>query len=200
MYQKLKIIFILTLSTVAMNCAQRPTHQQHVKQAAEKENIPTYNRKSWGQWADYDRDCQNTRHEILIERSLTKVELSKNGCRALNGKWEDFYTGEFITDSNLIQIDHVVPVKMAHVWGGYNWEKIQKQKFYNDLDNLVITSSKNNSQKGANDITVWQPAKKDRACMQAQKWLQIKRRYGFFISELETSYMKLLTGCDLPGL
>ncbi|MEX1198246.1 MAG: hypothetical protein WEB57_10340 [Pseudohongiellaceae bacterium] len=34
--------------------------------AAESE----YNRDDWEHWEDFDQDCQNTRHELLISRSL----------------------------------------------------------------------------------------------------------------------------------
>jgi hypothetical protein len=32
-----------------------------------------YDRKAWKHWVDEDRDCQNARHEALIEESLTPV-------------------------------------------------------------------------------------------------------------------------------
>ena len=28
---------------------------------------PAYDRKAWKHWVDEDRDCQNARHEVLIE-------------------------------------------------------------------------------------------------------------------------------------
>ena len=40
---------------------------------ADASDCPTYERKAWKHWIDEDKDCQNTRHEVLVEESLTPV-------------------------------------------------------------------------------------------------------------------------------
>ena len=54
MHALLTILFIL-LTTVAV---------------ADSAGCPKYDRKSYRHWIDEDRDCQNARHEVLIEESL----------------------------------------------------------------------------------------------------------------------------------
>ena len=47
-----------------------------------------YERTAWKHWIDADRDRQNTRHEVLIEESLTPVMFKTDKrCRVASGNW-----------------------------------------------------------------------------------------------------------------
>ena len=82
---------------------------------------PAYDRKLWKHWIDEDKDCQNTRHEVLIEESLTPVTFKTDkGCRVVSGSWLGAYSGEIFTDASLLDIDHLVPLKEAHESGGFD--------------------------------------------------------------------------------
>lgn len=190
---------LLLLTAILTACAHvkpEPTTPPPAPKQTTTQNTPRYNRAEWGKWQDPDRDCQNTRQELLVKESLVPVTFSRKTCTVKTGKWIDFYTGEIFFTASQVEIDHVVPVKLAHDLGGHSWDPTRKRQFYNDEDNLVITSKRNNAQKSANDITVWQPAKKDRACAQAQRWVLIKKRYQLPISATESEYLKLLEPCD----
>lgn len=158
-----------------------------------------YDRQAWGGWRDEDRNCLNTRHEILKERSLVSPTVDRRGCKVLRGKWQDFYSTDVLTKASEIEIDHVVPVKLAHDLGGHQWDQEKKRKFYNDKDNLVITSKFYNRQKGANDILKWQPADKSAACRQMRVWFQVKQKYDLPISKKERNYRNLLGDCSAPS-
>ena len=59
-------------------------------------SYPKYDRKSYRHWTDKDRDCQNARHEVLIEESLSRVGFkSSKVCRVLSGSWDDPYSGRY---------------------------------------------------------------------------------------------------------
>ena len=62
---------------------------------------PKYNRKDYCHWIDEDRDCQNTRNEVLIQESLDPVTYkSSKGCKVSSGKWYGSFTGKSFTNSS----------------------------------------------------------------------------------------------------
>ena len=89
---------------------------------------PPYDRKAWKHWIDEDKDCQNARHEVLIEESLSTVVFkTEKGCRVVSGSWNDPYSGRTITDASKLDIDHMVPLKEAHESGGHAWDVYRKR-------------------------------------------------------------------------
>ena len=94
-----------------------------------KETVTRYNRDDWGDWADEDNDGLNTRHEVLARESLVKPVISNN--RVISGKWYDKFTGKYFTNAKDLDIDHLVPLKNAHISGASNWSKEKKSEYYN---------------------------------------------------------------------
>ena len=123
-----------------------------------------YDRKAWKHWVDVDKDCQNTRHEVLLEESLAPVtfKTSKN-CRVISGSWLGAYSGNVFTDASQLDIDHLVPLKEAHIFGGYAWDAYRRRDYANDLSNpntLIAVDRGLNRQKGASDPAEWLPPNK----------------------------------------
>ena len=139
MHALLTILFIL-LTTTAF---------------ADSAGCPKYERESYRHWIDEDRDCQNARHEVLIEESLSSVTFKTGkGCKVLSGSWDDPYSGRTITDATKLDIDHMVPLKEAHQSGAANWSRERKRAYANDLDDpdtLIAVDRRLNRQKGAKD-------------------------------------------------
>lgn len=153
-----------------------------------------YVRSDWEHWTDKDKDCQNTRQEILIERSLFKVKLNKKGCTVSQGKWMDYYHPEEHFLARNVDIDHLIPLKHAHDSGASHWSKEEKKLFANDLENLVITNRSYNRMKGAKTIAEWLPINKDRACRYIKDWIHIKKKYNLRLEEAEWKTIQL-SGC-----
>jgi len=148
----------------------------------EDAGIPAYNRDDWGRWYDADKDCQDTRQEVLIaesEVSVTYVDPTKP-CRVAAGRWTDPYSGQVFTDPGDLQIDHVVALEEAHNAGGWAWTPEQKKAYANDLANphhLQASSVKSNTSKGSRSPTEWMPPNEAYRCEYLRRRITILRKY-----------------------
>ena len=170
MHALLTILFIL-LTTVAV---------------ADSAGCPKYDRKSYRHWIDEDRDCQNARHEVLIEESLSSVTFKTGkGCKVLSGSWDDPYSGRTITDATKLDIDHMVPLKEAHESVTANWSRERKRAYANDLDDpdtLIAVDRRLNRQKGAKDPAEWLPPNHAYQAEYARAWVAVKLKWGLTLS------------------
>ena len=157
-------------------------------------DIPEYNRDDWPHWTDYNKDCQDTRQEVLIEESLEPVVYkSDDACSVASGKWYGAYTDQFYYDPSELDIDHLIPLKNAHISGGYQWDKYMKSEFANRLlspDNLIAVSASANRSKGAKAPDEWKPENKDYWCEYAYDWIRIK--YNWFLTVTSSEWEALL--------
>ncbi len=145
--------------------------------------VPRYERQSWRYPTDEDGDCQNTRAEVLVARSKVPVRFKgKKTCVVVSGLWDDFYYPEEIRDARKAHIDHLVSLKEAHDAGGHAWGPEQKRRFANDPENLVITSSKTNQQKGSKSFTTWVPVHQSYACRYLAGWKHVMAKYQLPVS------------------
>lgn len=141
--------------------------------------VPKYDRDDWPHWLDFDGDCQNTRHELLIETSETEVTFrSKHKCYVHRGLWYGVYSDADYLKSSQIEIDHVVPLREAHYSGGYAWSQRQRVAFANDTANLLPVAKRANRDKGAKAPDRWRPANEEFWCEYAEIWSGVKKKYG----------------------
>lgn len=95
-----------------------------------------YDRDRYGGWVDEDRDCRNTRQELLQELSTRRPRWSPDGCRVVSGRWYDPYTGKTFTTSSPLDIDHLVPLAWAWDHGADEWTDRRRRAFALDTRNL----------------------------------------------------------------
>lgn len=149
-----------------------------------------YNRKDWSHWIDEDRDCQNTRAEILLRDNIGTVKFKRNKpCNVTWGQWVCPYTGKTFYKASDVDIDHIVPLKHAHNTGGASWSREKRRQFANDPENLLVTEDNINQEKGYKGPVMWKPPLKSYWKTYAQKWLHIKKKYGLYISDREMSQL-----------
>ena len=167
-------------------------------------DIPEYIRKEWGNWIDEDRDCQNTRQEVLIRQSTGPVTyVEEEQCRVASGTWVDpFSEGEFM-DPIYLHIDHMVPLANAHISGGWIWSEDKKRQYLNDLSydgHLIAVRTTVNSSKGDNGPEHWKPPVEGYWCQYAIDWIAVKERWELFASEVEAAALTEMLKTCTPAL
>jgi hypothetical protein len=138
----------------------------------------------WGHWVDSDSDCLNTRHELLARESLEPViyKTVKN-CNVITGKWYGPYLGKFFTVSS--DFDHVIPLKWAHIHGGWRWSKDLKREFANDYLNLVLVDKGRNRSKGAKGPGEWMPDNSAYHFDNAFRWSYLVGKYNLSVNQVD---------------
>jgi hypothetical protein len=160
--------------------------------------VSLYDRSDWPHWLDDDKDCQNTRHEMLIQTSIKPVEFKTgNECNVLSGEWYDPYSGETFTISKDLDLDHIVPLKFAHGHGADNWNRERKAMFANDLDNLILAKASLNRQKGAKGPTEWLPPNFPYRCEYIARFNAVMAKYELsYISSAQRIVNRMVEACS----
>ncbi|MBJ30233.1 MAG: hypothetical protein CL466_02285 [Acidimicrobiaceae bacterium] len=161
-----------------------------------------YDRDDWGGgWSDADRDCLNTRHEVLMTEEIRSSPfLRADGCLVTGGRWFAAFTGTFVDDPRSLDVDHFVPLANAHRSGGWAWDRATKKRYANDLDDprhlIAVTSSANRS-KGDKGPEAWRPPDESYWCDYADTWMDVKVRWGLTVTSAELSALRDMLGeCD----
>ena len=140
-----------------------------------------YERKEWRHWIDEDKDCRDTRQEVLIRDALPEtIKLSKNGCRVITGLWYSPYDDKIIDNPRKIDIDHYVPLKEVYDSGGRHWSKARKKLYANALHDssvLIAVSARSNRSKGAKDPSEWMPPNEKYHCEYIRRWKLVKTQW-----------------------
>lgn len=142
-----------------------------------------YGKAKFKHWIDANRDCQNTRNEVLTSESKKKVT---GRCAVKTGRWVSAYDQKVITKASKIEIDHVVPLVEAWVSGAKKWDADTRRRFANDLGEhraLAAVSVSSNRAKGDQDPAAWLPEHK--VCAYITNWTVVKTRWGLSASRQE---------------
>ncbi|PVZ64490.1 HNH endonuclease family protein [Pelagibaculum spongiae] len=146
-----------------------------------------YQRSYFGSWIDEDKDCLNTRHELLMKLSTGTVNTGSNRCTVSRGRWLDPYTGQIFYEAKQLDIDHLVPLKWAWDHGADKWSKDKRIAFANDEANLFAVKARVNRQKGALGPFEWMPPARSFHCQYVVRFNRIMKAYRlqFTASESE---------------
>jgi hypothetical protein len=160
--------------------------------------VTLYNRNDWPHWSDDDKDCQNTRHELLIRTSKKSVDFkTEKGCNVATGEWFDPYSGNTYFKSTELDLDHIVPLKFAHGHGADNWSRERKETFANDLDNTILVLASLNRQKGAKGLDEWLPPNKSYRCEYIARFNAVMAKYELsYIPSEQKTINRMIKACS----
>jgi hypothetical protein len=160
----------------------------------------SYNRDEWKHWSDEDGDCQDTRDEVL-SRDGTGVSFNEGGCDVVSGSWYDPYTGKTFTSKSDVDIDHIVPLKDAHVSGGFAWGTAKKERYANYLDrpyHLIAVEDNSNQGKSDKSPDKWMPSNRAYQCDYVEHWVQIKAEWQLSMTRAEFDFINAkLHACEV---
>ncbi len=176
-------------------------------EVAQRGSAIDYDRSDWRHWVDSDRDCQNTRAEVLIAESSAPVSFAPNddgeNCRVTAGRWRGPWSGELFTDAGDVDIDHHVPLGHAHESGGWQWDAQRKRAYANDLahpPSLQVAKASLNRTKGKQPPDEWRPDETDGWCRYAADWISVKAKWQLTVTDRETKALRqMLDTCDDAG-
>ena len=171
--------------------------------AAIPAGIPDYDRSDWRHWVDEDGDCQDARQEVLIAEGLVPVTYEDDReCRVETGQWWAPHLGHHLGNPSHIDVDHHVPLKNAHLSGGWRWDAAMKEEYANFLgeeNHLIAISSRHNRSKGARGPEEWAPPDNALWCQYAVDWAVIKEKWELTMTPVESEIvMDMLGTCADP--
>lgn len=151
--------------------------------------LPKYDRDDWNHWTDADGDCQDARNEVLVAESQAAVSYrTERRCRVSSGQWLAPYSSTVVTDPGKLDIDHIVPLRNAHLSGAWRWSAQQKELYANylaDPQHLIAVTASANRSKGVRGPEDWKPEDRTYWCQYAIDWTTVKQTWDLTVTQRE---------------
>ncbi|MFD3997176.1 HNH endonuclease family protein [Streptomyces sp. NPDC058583] len=142
--------------------------------------------KHWNKGLNATDGC-NTRNEVLLSEA-TETPMIGARCKLTGGSWFSYYDGRTLTDTNDIDIDHMVPLAESWDSGASGWTPARREAYANDQDastSLVAVTDRVNQAKADRDPAEWMPPLPDAHCRYISEWVATKLRWGLAADQAE---------------
>lgn len=192
------VVLLALVALLGLSGCQLPVkHSPHPAEPRPSDSIPLtdtpYQRKDWPHWIDADKNCRNTRQELLIATSRAPVQFrDARQCTVKAGLWIGPYTGRTFTRASDVDIDHIVPLAHAHRHGASSWTRAQRRVFANDFENLLVVDDATNQAKSDKAPHEWLPPNRAFWCEYGRRWQRVKDKYRLRFSAAERYVLKQL--------
>lgn len=136
-------------------------------------------------WSHPEHSCRDTRAVLLAQRCAS-VTWDPKGCRVREATCLDVYTGVQVstdTAAQSLQIDHLLPASQA--WRRRTWNPGEFEAYFNDPDNLIVTRSRTNDQKGELMPSAWCPRLRGARMLAATRLRRVADRYHIPLTEAD---------------
>lgn len=155
-----------------------------------------YHRWYFGDWMDTDKDCQTTKHEVLIRDAKAHV-MELDNCTVHQGIWFDPYSGRTYDNVEDVEPDHIIPLRHAWGTGAEEWTYAERKALFNDPENLLIVSKAENRSKKHRGPDEWMPDDFAYWCEYIERWTTLKDKYELTYSADEKAVIFIVKKtCD----
>lgn len=163
-----------------LSAADARAEIDYIKVLDRHATAPQYDRAAFGEpWTDVDGNGCDTRNDILARdahRAGGAVKTS-NGCTVVGIDMTEPYAGLHVVSKSELDIDHVVPLKVAWVSGASQWAPRVRLNLANDPRNLLaVDDDTNQHAKGDKTPDRWLPAPAAR-CEYARMYVTVLKAY-----------------------
>jgi hypothetical protein len=160
-----------------------------------------YSRSAFGDGWKVINGCDT--RQIILNRDMRDVVLSED-CKVQSGTLSDPYTGGIIafsrSQSDKVQIDHVVALSDAWQKGAQQLSRSQREQLANDPLELLAVDGPANQEKSDGDAATWLPSNQAFRCEYVSRQIAVKKKYSLWVTDAEKTTMRdVLARCsDFP--
>jgi hypothetical protein len=160
-----------------------------------------YDRSLYRHWVDEDRDCQDTRQEVLVRDAKRRTVEFQDAqeCTVSGATWLDPYSGESFANPKDLDVDHFVPLKNAHLSGAWAWSPERRREYANFLSDpvhLLAVKASENRRKGDKGPDKYLPPRAEFQCEYVRTWVKIKSDWDLTMTDTESATVqRILAKC-----